>query len=130
MHPDVYKRPLLWCLAALILWLVCFHRPAPAKRDIFHAITSQTVTLTGRVVGFPVHKILFPCHLHILCCLESEFHCFFVFGHKHTALTGHKICCPLYAVTTCFLPLTSSHNPPSRLLISSRFMSVQVSFLT
>ncbi len=56
MHPDVYKRPLLWCLAALILWLVCFHRPAPAKRDIFHAITSQTVTLTGRVVGFPVHK--------------------------------------------------------------------------
>ena len=56
MHPDLYKRPLLWCLAALICLLLCFYRPAPAKRDVFHALPQKQVTLTGRVAHFPVHK--------------------------------------------------------------------------
>ncbi len=56
MHPDIYKRPLLWCLAALIIVLVCWYRPAPAKRDVFHALPRKEVTLTGRVEGFAVQK--------------------------------------------------------------------------
>ena len=56
MHPDIYKRPLLWCLAALIAVRICFYRPAPTQRDVFHAISKQDVTLTGRVEGFAVHK--------------------------------------------------------------------------
>nr|QGT50906.1 hypothetical protein Elusimicrob2101_1690 [uncultured Elusimicrobia bacterium] len=56
MHPDVYKRPLLWVLAAYILTLVCFYSPAPAKRDVFHSIPQKQVTLTGRVDGFAVSK--------------------------------------------------------------------------
>ncbi len=56
MHPDVYKRPLLWVLAAYILTLVFFYSPAPAKRDVFHFLPQKQVTLTGRVDGFAVSK--------------------------------------------------------------------------
>lgn len=56
MHPDVYKRPLLWVLAAYILTLVFFYSPAPAKRDVFHFIPEKQVTLTGVVDGFAVSK--------------------------------------------------------------------------
>ena len=56
MHPDIYKRPLLWCLAALIILLLCFYSPAPSKRDVFHSLALKTVTLTGRVESFAVAK--------------------------------------------------------------------------
>ncbi len=56
MHPDMYKRPLLWCLAALILLLVFFYRPAPSQRDIFHYLPLKEVVLQGRVESFPVAK--------------------------------------------------------------------------
>ncbi|MDO5764210.1 MAG: ComEC/Rec2 family competence protein [Elusimicrobiales bacterium] len=56
MNPDVYKRPLLWVLAAYILTLVFCYSPAPAKRDVFHSVSPQPVTLTGRVDGFAVSK--------------------------------------------------------------------------
>lgn len=56
MHPDVYKRPLLWVLAAYILTLVFFYSPALSKRDIFHFIPQKQVTLTGRVDGFALSK--------------------------------------------------------------------------
>lgn len=56
MHPDVYKRPLLWVLAAYILTLIFFYSPAPSKRDIFHFIPQKQVTLTGRVDSFTVSK--------------------------------------------------------------------------
>ena len=56
MHPDVYKRPLLFVLAGLILILCFFYRPTPAKRDVFHFIPQKEVTLTGRVESFPVVK--------------------------------------------------------------------------
>lgn len=56
MHPDVYKRPLLWVLAVYILTLVFFYSPAPSKRDVFHLIAKKQVTLTGRVDGFAVSK--------------------------------------------------------------------------
>lgn len=56
MHPDWYKRPLLWCLAALIFWLVLFYRPVPSSKDVFHALPLKQVTLAARVEGFPVQK--------------------------------------------------------------------------
>ena len=56
MHPDMYKRPLLWCLAALIVGLAFFYRPAPSGRDVFHFLPQKEVTLTGRVESFAVHK--------------------------------------------------------------------------
>ena len=56
MHPDLYKRPLLWCLAALILWLVCFYRPSPGPKDVFHFLPLKQVTLVGEVEGFAVQK--------------------------------------------------------------------------
>lgn len=56
MHPDIYKRPLLFCLAALIILLACFYSPAPSKRDVFHSLDKKTVTLTGRAEGFAVSK--------------------------------------------------------------------------
>lgn len=56
MHPDAYKRPLLWVLAAYILTLVFCYSPAPAKRDVFHSIPQKQVTLTGRADGFAVSK--------------------------------------------------------------------------
>ena len=56
MHPSVYKRPLLWLVAALIVGLTFFYRPAPAKQDVSRFISSQEVTLIGQVVSFPVTK--------------------------------------------------------------------------
>lgn len=56
MHPDVYKRPLLWVLAAYIVTLVFCYSPAPSKRDVFHFLPQKQVTLTGRVDGFAVSK--------------------------------------------------------------------------
>lgn len=56
MHPDVYKRPLLWVLAAYIVTLVSCYSPAPSKRDVFHLLPHKQVTLTGRVDGFAVSK--------------------------------------------------------------------------
>ena len=56
MHPDIYKRPLLFCLAVLIVGLVYFYRPAPTQRDVFHALAQKDVTLTGRVESFAVSK--------------------------------------------------------------------------
>lgn len=56
MHPDVYKRPLLWVLAAYILTLVFFYSPAPSKRDVFHSVSQKQVTLTGRVDSFSSSK--------------------------------------------------------------------------
>ena len=56
MHPDVYKRPLLLVLAALILTLCFFYRPTPSKRDVFHFIAQKEVTLVGRVESFAVFK--------------------------------------------------------------------------
>ena len=56
MHPDMYKRPLLWCLVALIVGLAFFYRPAPSGRDVFHFLPQKEVTLTGRVESFAVHK--------------------------------------------------------------------------
>ena len=56
MHPDMYKRPLLWCLAVLIFGLVFFYRPAPSGRDVFRFLPQKEVTLTGRVESFAVQK--------------------------------------------------------------------------
>jgi len=56
MHPDVYKRPLLWVLAAYIITLVFCYSPAPSKRDVFHYIPEKQVFLKGRVDGFAVSK--------------------------------------------------------------------------
>ncbi len=56
MHPDVYKRPLLLVLAALIVGLCFLYHPAPGKRDVFHFIPQKEVTLTGRVESFAVTK--------------------------------------------------------------------------
>lgn len=56
MHPDIYKRPLLWCLAALIILLLCFYSPAPSQRDVFHFLPAKDVTLMGQVDGFAVSK--------------------------------------------------------------------------
>lgn len=56
MHPDVYKRPLLWALVILITLLSFFYQPVPGKQDVFHAISKKEVKLTGRVESFAVHK--------------------------------------------------------------------------
>ena len=56
MHPDMYKRPLLWCLATLIVGLAFFYRPAPSGQDVFHFLPQKEVTLTGRVESFAVRK--------------------------------------------------------------------------
>ena len=56
IHLDVYKRPLLWVLAAVILTLTFFYRPAPSQRDIFHSIFLEEVTLVGRVESYAVSK--------------------------------------------------------------------------
>ena len=56
MHPSVYKRPLLWLLAVLLVALRIFYYPAPQARDIFHFQSTQEVCLTGRVESFPVTK--------------------------------------------------------------------------
>ncbi len=54
MHPDFYKRPLLWLVVSAILLLSFFYHPAPSKRDVFHSLPQKTVTLVGRVESFPV----------------------------------------------------------------------------
>ena len=56
MHPDFYKRPLLWCVVGAILVLSLFYHPAPSKRDVFRFLPHKTVTLIGRVESFPVTK--------------------------------------------------------------------------
>ena len=56
MHPDTYKRPLLWVLIFLLAALCFFYEPTPGKRDVFHAISKDEVTLTGRVEGFTISK--------------------------------------------------------------------------
>lgn len=56
MHPDVYKRPLLLVLAALILILCFFYHPTPSKRDVSRFIPQKEVTLVGRVESFAVSK--------------------------------------------------------------------------
>jgi competence protein ComEC len=43
-------------LAALILTLSFFYRPAPSQRDIFHSIFLEEVTLVGSVESFAVSK--------------------------------------------------------------------------
>ena len=56
MHYSYYKRPLLLLLVLYILGLVCFYTPGPSKKDISHFIDHKTVTLTGKVIGFPSVK--------------------------------------------------------------------------
>lgn len=56
IHLDLYKRPLLWVLAAVLLTLSFFYSPAPSRRDIFHFIFLKEVTLVGRVESFAVTK--------------------------------------------------------------------------
>ena len=52
MHPDIYKRPLLFLLIALICGLSFFYKPKPAEKDIHAFLPQKTVTLTGRVERF------------------------------------------------------------------------------
>ena len=52
MHPDIYKRPLLFILIALILGLSFFYKPKPAANDIYSFLPQKTVTLIGRVERF------------------------------------------------------------------------------
>lgn len=56
MHPDVYKRPLLWALILLIILLAIFYKPVPGPRDIYHWLPQKEVTLTGRVENFYIKK--------------------------------------------------------------------------
>lgn len=52
MHPDFYKRPLLFFLIALILGLLFFYKPGPASQDVHAFIPSKDITLIGRVEKF------------------------------------------------------------------------------
>jgi len=56
MHESYYKRPLLWLLIIYIVLLAFFYTPRPGSHDIFHFISKEEVTLTGKVVGFPALK--------------------------------------------------------------------------
>ncbi len=56
MHPSVYKRPLLWLVAALVIGLTLFYHPAPGKRDISRLAPQREITLVGQVDSFPVIK--------------------------------------------------------------------------
>ena len=56
MHPSVYKRPLLWLLAFVLLGVSCFYKPHPAAQDVSRFITKEPVTLVGRVDGFSAYK--------------------------------------------------------------------------
>ena len=52
MHPDFYKRPLLFLLIALILGLLFFYKPRPSSQDVYSFVPSKDVTLVGRVEKF------------------------------------------------------------------------------
>jgi len=56
MHYSYYKRPLLLLLIVYLFVLAFFYTPRPGKHDVSHFISSQEVTLTGKVVGFPTLK--------------------------------------------------------------------------
>ncbi len=56
MHPDTYKRPLLFLLLALIVGLAFFYRPAPSAGDLYNYLSQKEVTLTGRVEHFYTAK--------------------------------------------------------------------------
>ena len=56
MHYSYYKRPLLLLLILYIAALVLFYKPGPGKSDVYHLIPQKTVTLTGKVIGFPAVK--------------------------------------------------------------------------
>ncbi len=56
MHYSYYKRPLLLLLIVYITALVFFYKPGPGKQDISRYIPQKTVTLVGKVIGFPAVK--------------------------------------------------------------------------
>ncbi len=56
MHPDIYKRPLLFILIALICGLSFFYQPKATTNDIRTFLPQKTVTLTGRVERFYTAK--------------------------------------------------------------------------
>lgn len=56
MHYSYYKRPLLLLLILYITLLAFFYKPGPASNGVFHKIPLKTVTLEGKVVGFPSIK--------------------------------------------------------------------------
>ena len=56
MNPSVYKRPLLWVVAALVVGLALLYHPAPTKRDVSHFISSQEAFVVGQVIRFPITK--------------------------------------------------------------------------
>lgn len=56
MHPDFYKRPLLFFLIALILGLLFFYKPAPTEQDVAAFIPQKEAVLTGRVERFYAAK--------------------------------------------------------------------------
>ena len=56
MPPSVYKRPLLWVLICYILGLLFFYRSTPADKDIFYAITKESVQITAVVENFYTPK--------------------------------------------------------------------------
>ena len=56
MHPDFYKRPLLYVLIAFILGLLFFYKPTASPLDPHAFLSSPEVTLTGRVEYFYTAK--------------------------------------------------------------------------
>ncbi len=46
----------MWLLIVYIGFLTFFYTPHPGAHDVFHQITQNEVTLTGKVVGFPSAK--------------------------------------------------------------------------
>lgn len=56
MHPDSYKRPLLFVLIALIAGILFFYHPRPADHDVHAFLPQKEVTLTGRVERFYTPK--------------------------------------------------------------------------
>ena len=52
MHPDIYKRPLLFLLISLMIGISFFCKPKPGPQDIHAFVPQKTVTLTGCVEGF------------------------------------------------------------------------------
>ena len=56
MHPDIYKRPLLFLLILLIAGLSFFYQPKPNVNDIHSFLPQKTVTLIGRVERFYTAK--------------------------------------------------------------------------